>query len=1773
MALPRLGVFLDEDTAVTSLNDDPTALPAEADDPARAAHEARQALRAQLTQRINSSPHPSRLINQLATADLRCADAARRVSGLIARAPKVLRVIRAALRQAFDLDPDTLLFTEPLPPATASKVECLTDRALQLLVLPSVPLNINQFTALSLKDEPTRRLPFTALEALQRVVALKLFERLNTAQTEYWQTLATGSWQTREERWVELHRQLFADRALVARQLDELSSAGAVMVQALVDAPTAEARQRAGQQWASVQACQLMWPGVGPRLMPIPSALHLYRQGDPVGMPHVMYLPGLNRPFYEYPSFAQLQCGLVALIRSTLFDDLWQCLPLRRRHELCQPGMALTAARGSALHGDALALSALAIRDGQWENELACAVSINLAQVFSAARRPAVTDKARFLAQIERGRRHSIGKSRLGPIRRELLDWDQQRRRQEINFASTAPGLALNTVQQQVKRYEKGLTALLDPHDPGQDTPAWQESVTLENQLNSHANGLRTLLHDAQLKLFDVAFWAARADGTARRVACFIAVWRELLRDEVQLQRRLRLLRTPHRDLLLEVLDAPLTRQREGSQARVLSVRVGGEPLHSLFVVTEAAALDDPQRRAPVLLCAFGQEGGVASFARLDALTEGVKASFAGRDASLMWQYVDRQHRGAVRAAVAGQTLAVSYAPIDGDPLLFALKQLLKGYMRVYRGIGRTPPVFSEVSDVHLSGLLLAQELAKHLTAPASAARGRARAHVDVVRQAMGAQPTLPAWLKEASAAQLDRFRRLQGHYLSSTFALQARLEQRLPDLPSFARRVLIARLREDGLPPAVDIDTPFIEMPDHVDGRFCSADATCSVGDRKEILTPRTGRTQFTLLQLALHNLDPQMLPTWWRFKYAQYLKPEWKGLLSPPYLIAMVSSLDIGGQYEALINGVFYPRDEAPRRLTEGRVPTLLRRALVTGADAHLYSATQQGLTPSAQRLFSLAMAARTPNDLRQQGYHLQLYVVHLVGHTLQHDRYIAGIVVIHDLLSQGCVVYWPAAPDGNAISEHSSLQLAREYLNRIGAVPPNTKALARHIAPGWAFEAIAHTPDEACAQPPQFQAVYLLPGYVMLQGLWRGAEFVRSFSVKHQEPTALAAEAEAQTLEQISSDPLNWLALVPTSQCDAQALLYQARVLELHRQAQAGSHSGKTLEKYRTQRLQAEKDRRDRALLSLFVPWFGLVNQLYEVLLAARRYHHSGDPRDAVDVAFGAVFLLVDLILSVMPGPKARKGVPLRSMGIGLNRLHRTTLVEVGRVPRLGRSASPAGQLKLLERFKKPGVPADAVPLSGPGEKGLYVKHGEPFMVVGEDRYPVYRRGDEQFLRLKNQDAPGQDELILTIHAPGEWLLGADAPVAGPSSGVLSPWRSDTPVAWSPPARGATETAVRQSPGSQVEWRDWHANIVAQLPEAPSGHGVFLVPMQPEVALPHLPFRSVSSSPSLQERNYYVVRIDGHYYRLLPQGSNAPLDQIIFLTKDNPLFSRAVDDIERWLNSQLHEQPIPATLNAEKRWQLHRPLFDRPLEQSVAQVFPGMTLASRRFAGQRLIELADTGRTASATHLLNVRATLDGWIAAGGQTDDLFKLLRPAEPSGKHAFFIGFEGKAPGFSRVDFQPPTPLAASLKAPVSASLGVLQKKQAKDVLLRERGQAQQAAIRQVLEAQGFVLRSMKKTHGGREHFVWVCTHERSDNVYYLSTQWLESGSVAAVPRLSKESVAKQLTLHPTSEAHRLVNDAMGSERLVTMVGGIQWPVKGNLPPTVYFIKPQLTSP
>jgi len=1757
----RLGAFLDEETTVTLPTDSPIiASP-------RSAEEASQAIRGQLTLRVNTHTHPSRLINQIGLADLRCAESARGLARLISRAPKVLRVIRAELRKTFGVDPDSLLFTEPKPPQVPLKVDSLTDRA--LLVLPTVAININQFTALSIKGDSARQLSYTPLDVMQRVIGMKLFDRLAHAATEYWGTLVQGSWLTRRERWVELHKELFADRAFLARQLDEMSGVGMAMVQALIDAPAAEARQRAGGDWASVRACPLMWPGVVS--VPIPGALHIYREGDPSDGPHVIYIPGVLRNFYEYSSFILLQCGLLALASDSLFDDLWQCMPLRRRHEICRPTNLTPAAsvvRGSMVMGDALAFSALALLDGQWENELACAVMINHAHVFSSERpRPQPLTAVPFLAHIERARKQLVGSARLGAIRDELLQWDQQRRRAEIIFASTAPGLALLTIEHQVKRYEKGLVALLNPVDPSEETQAYRDLVALVNQRKVHAQALNTLMQNAQQRLFELAFWAERPTGTRRRAFLVVDAQTEALRYEVQLLHRLKLIRTAHRDLVIEVLDQPVATKRADSNTRVLSISVGSEPdafypLHNVWVVTRAEAVKSATRQAPVVLCAFGQEGGVMTFSGLDALTRSLKVSLNSRDDSVLWGCVERDKRHDLRAQAARETLAVRYELVEGNPALLSLKKLLKGYVRLKKSIDGGAHLFSEVTDVELSRLLLAGELDEHLKVPASEALKQALANIDLLRKVASEAKKFPTWLERATHAQRKHFVRLQRQYLSSAFAFKARLEHYLPDLETFARRLLITRLSQDGFYPQLDIDKPLIEMPDAVTSRQDGWESSSSIGDRQVTHTPTLERTTFSMLHLALHNLDPEDPSTQRRFNYSRYLQPDWKQRLSSSYLIDRVSSLDIGGQYDALIKKVFYPRVVTEHSLSEGRIPALLNRMLRAGLNSHLFSAVQQGLTANAQSVFTTAMAARTPEELLKNGHQLQLFVVHLVGHTMQHDRYIAGIVVVHDKCSELCVVYWPGASDTLLLTEYSSLQQAHSELNRIGALPDNVKALARQIAPGWAFEAITHHPGEA-DEPSLAVNVFdefhwadsipqATPVRFMLKGAWKGAEFVRSFSIKHLEPTALPDEIEKQTREQIASDPLNWLAVVPTSHSNAVELLYSANVLDLQRRTQAACNSRKALEKYRLRREEEKSDTRIRALVSFFSPIYGMINAFYEVLLAARRYHRFGNPHDAVDVGFMSVFLAIDLLTIFIPGPKG-KGVAGarivgRPLGTVLGRIRRLHLIAHRETSR--KTSSPI----TLQSFKVKGIPEGAVALKGPGEKGVHVKNGEQFIADDTHHYPVYRPRNEPLFRLKNKQAPGQNELILDIHQSREWLLGADAPqpVPGPSSGVLSPWRASVlPSDWRPPTvRIATENRIFQSSVSGTDWFSWRSQAPESQISAPSAFGVSRVHM----TAPGFPYDAIYVG------SWYDTATESGvgYYRLLYQGDQAPLNKIAFITKNEPLVSLASVDIERWTNTATarREQPIPVSRGPTGDWQLHAPLFDRPVEQSVGRAFPTMTTQSRRFLVLRMIELADSSRPVTASHLLNIRATLDNWLPPVpgrlGQTDDVLQMLRPAKV--KQNVFVGYEGKAPGFTRVDFTPSVVLDPTLQ---SGGLGVKA----------ARNTAQRAQVRAVLEQQGFNCQDLQVKRGKVIGHELIATHANSNKLYYVSYHWIEHGSITLGTRFTDHWLNSAINRHPNSLPLAGVRSAMQEGRLIRIVAGIHWPKKGTLLPTVYFVK------
>ncbi|SDN65548.1 dermonecrotic toxin domain-containing protein [Pseudomonas azotoformans] len=1710
------------------------------DSPIQASEARDQAVRRLLTRRLNASAQPSRLINQWHLVNTRCIESSKALKRLIGRAPRLLRVIRFALQEAFGLDPDNLLFTEPTPPRPAQKVDSLTERALALFSDPSLPINLNQYTALSLKDDPARTLPFTALQALERVKGLGLMARLDNQVREYWQYLAYGSWLTRQARWVQLRKRLFIDAGFLAHQLDELSDAGWVLVQQVADAPSGEARKCAGGDWAGVRVSTVLWPGTFQTALAIPGALHLCREGAAQQAPHVIYLPGMARAFYEFSAWEQVQCGLTSLLNGALFSVLWQCLPLRRRHEACRGETRL--ARGAALTGDALQHSAIAVLDAQWDNELACALSINHATV--AAPASPGRDTARFLRFIEKGRDRLAIAEHLGASLGTLLGWDATRRAAEIILGQLPSGLALRSREQQVERYEKRLMTLLDPQDPSRENTAYDALVTLNGQWQAQTDAVQALSLGPDERLLSPAFWLEHPDDRRNRTTLLLIAQREALLQEVQRLQHLKLMAEAPLQRLVEVLNKPQASDRNGSDTCVLRVLLGGEGMLGAFVVTTKQAHATPVRTQPVLLCVAGRFGGLAAFDNLETLSERLRASLGSRDGSPLWQCVGRDRRQALKTA---SDIKVTYEVLEEHVLHHGLTELINHYARLDQGLDQGSRLFSEVRDPALVRMLLAAEMREHLQVPAHDAVTEAMANLELLRFAAAQAKKLPAWLGQAQADQRNAYRRLQLHYLSSAQAFEAKLWRELPELEAFARKLLIAQLKLDGLYPEVDIDQPLLDMPDDVSAYFCGWTSQCAVGERdiKKVVSPQ--RTTFSLLQLALHNLDAQAPWTEWRLNRARYLAPQWQQRLNSRYLIKTLAALDIGGRYDTLIQQVFYPPASAPPALPGGLVDRVLRQQ----ARMHVFSAAQQGLGAKAQSVFNTLMAAQAVADLNRNGHRLRLHFVRLCGHTLEHDRHIAGVLVTHDESTGLWLVYWPAAVDGPAIAEYTSREQAVAALNKAWATPANVKALAHRVAPGWETQAIASYPaagSEGAMVATGGSRLVFAPvrGFYVLETVEAMARFIRSFKVKHRVPAVVVEDIQTQINEQIATAPKAWLDFSTTTASHALALLAHARMFEIQHRAQGRAVSARTLQAYRQERLGEQHAATLRGVLS-FVPVIGLGVSLYEILLAARRFHHSRQPGDAVDLGFVTLLGFVDVLTAFIPGPKSARvtGVAATraSMRGALGRLHRRHGLVGGGLSALKPSTIlPA---KALERFRKDLPPSAAIELQGPGNRGTYVKGGEQFVLDDTHQYPVYRRQDDQVLRLKHPQDDVQNELILHIEEPGEWLLGADAPPAqpqpGPSTEMWRPWAT-TPSAqeWSPPSHAMLQE---------------HVGRAAHLPGAGQGWGFdsrwVLTDLLPERGI----FR-VSGGEG--ERAFDVLRQDGRLFRLLPEGTNSSFQSIIFLTRNRALAPQAATDIHFWLGAGFSEQPIPATLGADGLWKARPVLFLEPLENTMGRVFPRMKELSRRFASERLIELADAGREVTASHLLTIRATLDDWLAPGavGHTDDLLKMLRPTYSRRRLAFYIGYEGRSPGFTRMDFTLPAPLDPSWRVSTRENASA-------------RAQVVQAVIAQMLEQQGFVIRSIEKRMGGQYSVDYFCTHPKSNARYYVLTRWVKDSTVnlrsATSVQLTDEWFRRRSVARTYSEHMPEISRALNQNRLVKIIAGIQWTSRSN--PTVFFVK------
>ncbi|QLG92150.1 hypothetical protein HZF02_09330 [Pseudomonas yamanorum] len=1375
-----------------------------------------------LTRRLNSTAQPSQLINQLHAAEQRCAEARTTLRDLVAKAPRIVQQLQLVLRDAFSVAPETLLFTEPLPPAEPTRIESLTERALASLSQRAYPADINSFTALSIKRVRHSPLTMTPADAMGKLQCLNLLERLDVAHEAYWQALAYGSWRSRKERWAEVYRQLFADKAFVAHQVQDLSDHGLAMVLGIVDAPTPEQRQQAGGFWSDLQVCELVWPGSGTSQVPVCGALHIFRDADQGLRRQVVFLPGLRREFLEFRSLADMQRDLPKVLNDEEHALVWQRLPLRRRDELLRFSdivelIPFKVERGPIIAEDALRYSALSDLETQWDNELACALAIN----------PALT-------------------------------------------------------------FEQGFG------------------------------------------------------------------------------------------------DAP----------------------------------------------------------RLNAITR--------------------------------------------------LQRL-----------------------------------------------------------------------------ERSRYRAAQRRFLSSVWARDSRLMEVLPDLETFARQQLIEQLTRDGLYPDIDIDTPAFDVPDDVRTQWESHPVR-PIGDSGSKVVVSQERRTYSLLQLALRNLDAQAPWTPLILRNTVYRVPKWKERLSADYLIRTLSSMDIGGRYEKRILEAFYPEQAG------GVAQELMWRVHQEQARMVLFSACQQGLGKLARRMFTTALAVRSAEGLVCDDMHLRLCVVRLCGLTLEQPRHVSALLVIQDRITGTCVVYWPDAIGHRAITEYPNEEAALSELMATAASPIHLPELARKIAPGWEDQALKSYPghlkrafEDVIPREMSGGLTKVLERVVSKGPLGILASAVNWLMPKKAVAALTLTDIEDEIRQQISVNPQGWLEIVPTNGHDALSMLAHAQVLGIQRHARSLSNSTEALGEYRAQRLGEQSDIRMRSLLGL-IPLVSILVNVYEVLLAARRLSLSGDSRDIVELVFAVHMTVLDIATTFVPQGKLAVGVASKGVRAGMARalfayrggIHSVLMrqaISIQRLAALGDTLL-AKTFKGLEAYQLHGLSAgQGVALHGPLNQGSYVLNGKQFVPDGDRAYPVYRRKQENALRVKSPKEDGQNEFFLHIQESGEVLLKADAPEppAGAQRPLWQPWRGEAP---SGPQPGSSRPTTSST-------------ISPDVTPSPPLERLARVLEQPEMPLTDIP-SAWRVGPELQPtqitplskrlftirggaRHYRAIKLREAFFEVLPDGSQ-PNEQIAFVHDRTPLATDARFDIARWLGNDISRQPIPVSFDKMGRATLRQVLFTEPLDDSIAKAFPGMTASSRRGVASRLAELADPERSVTASHLLNIRATLDRWLSVSGlpaQTDELFQLLRPTSlPGTRRSIYIGYEALAAGLERLDFT------------YDASAASLLRTQS----FHARTHAVHQAMRNVLEAHGFVIQRIRH----RESRIFgnmICTHPSSNKVYFIVERWLDRASVAtknqAKPLLSDAWLNSYwYRSYEKRQFFTVVQQAREQGRLVRLVGGIQHVAKKN-PGTVFFIK------
>ena len=1292
---------------------------------------------------LAGAAYPSEWINQLQASVTLVQHRWQESNALFKAAPALYQVVRRQVQQALGSDPDTVTWTSALQ-IDAPVSFTLTQIAVENLRLGFTASDLNKAVSLSAGDETTgKAFELTPEQVLNQLDSLKLQDQYNLAVRDYWEGIAPGQSLSCLAYAAQLRRELITNRALLARAMGELTEEGLNMWLQVIAAPTGQARLVAGAEAGDLLVSNIVWgdgdgDGDGDGVV-FKGAFVIHGRDCEKNPRELLFVPGMDNELFEFASRARLQAQMVRWLDGAGHPGwlLWQLLPYHSRSVLYDSNVrrALATLTYQPVAEDIFEHSIGATVFCQHGNELISAVMVSPSlQTAEPNLLPVdASGVALSYAQTTEQWRDEVAGKHLPAewvevvadfVRKDAL-WHGD----DVSFGSLDRGVALRNRQEKIMLHEHSILQLLAPGRIAEDTPSYSEFVKFYQAIEAQRSASLACLSGlgTEAGLANPALLTTDT-GQGSPQNRLIASRSEALIIEGQLQVLQKLLPAADFTLLTQALKLNLAGADTGTDLRLVAIALGTEQqsfeLVGSFAITSRQALLNPAIVQSALLFVPGQAGGLARFDSLAQLQNHVGKTLARRPDCSLWLTVALEQQAQARTWVAGlpaaSAVALQLNELTVGIVEYSVKAQIKAHKKTLQTIKKN--LLAIVDADHSTALrFLAQTSAILLQVPVQAARAQAYRHIVLLRQAQVLKEQLAPWLQQKSDAVGAEYARQSEEINRSVLALERYLSENLPAVSEFAAQKLREQFKHDGFEDELDPLVDIIEIPDQV----LVIKTPPNPINLPPFIVPEIELGQFpeqfrsySLVQLALQNMDPQDPAVALRLKYMRVLQPQWQGRLTLEYLGRILPALDVSGAYKQLIVRVFYGK---PEGISSGDgsssasvLNQLMTRPYRQALALELWAARQQDMDETALALFSHAINARTVADLRVAGMDIEMgFVAFGNGVGRYSGTFVEGVRVIRDKASDMTLLYLPGFAGGNHLQLYSSLQLANEALLAMAENPVHLRYLAQRTEPGELQSEVIKVLSE---------------GVTDSFGVWLSAMFTDEVDMA----LSLSKTRPARLIM------LLWLTTWSNAKRDVErSKRYEQQVINTV------------------------------AMVFSFIPGLNLIADVYYIVQAVNALRHAESAYEVAQLVLQIGMCLVDIVLTVVtmglekPPASAWERVSPQDHELSLRALQplaaRETMVNEGWAA-LSIKPQPRPLTEpVFSGYEVDLSPQDACALSGRYDRGSYLKDGKQFIVQKGKSYRVARPKNAQALHLQHPQT-GRLGPPLRQGESGEWLFAA-------------------------------------------------------------------------------------------------------------------------------------------------------------------------------------------------------------------------------------------------------------------------------------------------------------------------------------------------------------------------------------------------------------------------------